>query len=116
VPEWYFLPFYAILRSILNKTLGIITMFISMAVLYIFPILDKSIGGIKVFGFFYTIMFWFFVFNFLFLGFLGSQTAEYPCVELGLVCTFFHLFYCFIYLPIITDMSSFFIRIKLNTN
>jgi ubiquinol-cytochrome c reductase cytochrome b subunit len=49
VPEWYFLPFYAILRSILNKTFGIITMVFSMAILYLFPLLDHSLSGINVF-------------------------------------------------------------------
>lgn len=105
VPEWYFLPFYAILRSILNKTFGIIMMFLSMVVLYIFPILDPGFGYIKIINPIYRIFFWFFVLNFVFLGFLGSQTAEYPCVELGLICTIFHLFYCFIYLPLISTLE-----------
>lgn len=109
VPEWYFLPFYAILRSILNKTFGIITMFLSMAVLYFFPVLDPSIGNIKITFEFYSVFFWFFFFNFLFLGFLGSETAEYPCVELGLFCTFIHLVYCFIYIPFISGIERFFI-------
>lgn len=42
VPEWYFLPFYAILRSIPNKTLGIIAMFLSLVVLMLLPYLDRS--------------------------------------------------------------------------
>ena len=98
VPEWYFLPFYAILRSILNKTFGIITMVFSMAILYLFPLLDHSLSGINVFFREYRWMYWFFCFNFVYLGFLGSQTAEYPCVELGLLCTIFHICYCFVYL------------------
>lgn len=101
VPEWYFLPFYAILRSILNKTLGIVTMILSMAILYLFPVIDQSINGINVFIGYYRMIFWFFAWNFVYLGFLGSQTAEYPCVELGLFCTLIHLIYCFIYLNII---------------
>lgn len=110
VPEWYFLPFYAILRSILNKTFGIITMFVSMAILYFFPILDQSISGIKVFSLFSKRIFWFFSLNFIYLGFLGSQTAEYPCVELGLLCTYIHLVYCIIYLPLIADLYKWMIR------
>jgi ubiquinol-cytochrome c reductase cytochrome b subunit len=57
VPEWYFLPFYAILRSILNKTLGIVTMILSMAILYLFPVIDQSISGINVFSSYYRIIF-----------------------------------------------------------
>ena len=111
IPDWYFLPFYAILRSILNKTLGIIMMFLSMIVLYIFPILDPGLGYIKIISSIYRIFFWFFLLNFVFLGFLGSQTAEYPCVELGLLCTLIHLFYCFVYMPIISSSERFCLNI-----
>lgn len=105
VPEWYFLPFYAILRSILNKTLGIITMVVSMAILYVFPLLDQSISGTNIFRISYRKMFWLFTFNFVYLGFLGSQTAEYPCVEIGLLCTIIHLFYCMVYLVLLKKIS-----------
>jgi quinol-cytochrome oxidoreductase complex cytochrome b subunit len=57
VPEWYFLPFYAILRSILDKTFGIIMMFLSMVVLYMFPILDPGFGYIKIIKFIYRFFF-----------------------------------------------------------
>jgi ubiquinol-cytochrome c reductase cytochrome b subunit len=112
VPEWYFLPFYAILRSILDKTFGIIMMFLSMVVLYMFPILDPGFGYIKIIKFIYRFFFWFFALNFLFLGFIGSQTAEHPCVELGLLCTIFHLFYSFIYLPFISTLERLCVTIK----
>lgn len=105
VPEWYFLPFYAILRSILNKTFGIIAMFLSIAVLALFSVLDTEYGHSKVYNQSNKIVFWFFFLNFVFLGFLGSQTAEYPCVELGLLCTILHLIFCFIYLPFFSNIE-----------
>lgn len=106
VPEWYFLPFYAILRSILNKTLGILAMFVSMAILAVFSILDYENGTVKIYSRWNKIFFWFFFFNFVFLGFLGSQTAEYPCVELGLFSTSVHLILCLIYLPIFSSFEN----------
>ena len=42
VPEWYFLPFYAILRSVPNKLLGVCMMFGSILVLFVLPWLDTS--------------------------------------------------------------------------
>jgi quinol-cytochrome oxidoreductase complex cytochrome b subunit len=43
VPEWYFLPYYAILRSILNKTIGICAFALSVVMLYAFPVIDTSV-------------------------------------------------------------------------
>jgi len=106
VPEWYFLPFYAILRSILNKTFGILAMFISMAILYILPILDSVSGLIQIYNYIHIYFFWFFFFNIFFLGFLGSQTAEYPCVELGLFSSIIHLIYFFFYKPIFSQLEK----------
>lgn len=49
VPEWYFLPYYAILRSILNKTIGVSAMLLSILIFYLFPIIDCGMGVSKVF-------------------------------------------------------------------
>ena len=48
---------------------------------------------------FNRIFFWFFTFNFVFLGFLGSQTPDYPFIELGLICAHLHLLYFFFFIP-----------------
>lgn len=99
VPEWYFLPLYGILRSILDKTYGIIIMFISLFCLFFLPFLEKSFIKSKMFKPFNRIFFWFFTFNFVFLGFLGSQTPDYPFIELGLICAHLHLLYFFFFIP-----------------
>jgi ubiquinol-cytochrome c reductase cytochrome b subunit len=99
VPEWYFLPLYGILRSILDKTYGIIIMFISLFCLFFLPFLEKSFIKSKMFKPFNRIFFWFFTFNFIFLGFLGSQTPDYPFIELGLICAHLHLLYFFFFIP-----------------
>lgn len=102
VPEWYFLPYYAILRSILNKTIGISAMLLSIIIFYIFPILDSGVGLGKANNTRYRKMYWLFVLNLLFLGFLGSETAEYPCVEFGTMATLMYMLLIFIILPFIT--------------
>jgi len=100
VPEWYLLPFYAILRSILDKTWGILMMFLSIIVISLLPFLDRSFIKSKIFKPASRIFFWFFVFNFIFLGFLGSQTPESPYIELGLISGHLHIMYFFLFIPL----------------
>ncbi len=100
VPEWYFLPFYAILRSISNKLLGVVAMLIGSAfislVTYItfnFWMIDtevkRSLADFPV----SKILFWIFVANFIFLGFIGSRPIEEPYYELGQVSAIFFFGY-----------------------
>jgi len=98
VPEWYFLPLYGILRSILNKTYGLIIMFLSIIVLFLLPIFDKLIIRTKFFKFFNKLMCAFFFINFIFLGYLGSQTPVSPYIEFGVIRSHLHLLYFFLFL------------------
>jgi len=102
VPEWYFLPFYGILRSILDKTSGIVIMFVSMIVLFFLPMLDKTLIRSKSFKVIHRFLFWFFVLNFIFLGYLGSQAPISPYIELGVISSHIHLLYFVLFLPIIS--------------
>ena len=110
VPEWYFLPFYAILRSILNKTQGIIIMFVSMFVFALLPFFDFK-GPIKssMFKGIYKKFFWFFLFNLFYLGFLGAALPVSPYIELGLICTHLHLFFFFLIVPFLNTLEYFFL-------
>jgi len=116
VPEWYFLPFYGILRSILDKTYGIIIMFVSMIVLFFLPMLDKTNIRSKTFKVFHRFLFWIFVMNFIFLGYLGSQAPISPYIELGVISAHFHLLYFFLFIPVITlfdySLNTFFLEKK----
>ena len=100
VPEWYFLPLYGILRSILDKTYGLLIMFLSILCFLLLPYLDKSSFRTNNYKVLNRQFFWIFVFNFLFLGFLGCQTPDYPYLELGLICTHIHLLYFFLFIPL----------------
>jgi len=76
VPEWYFLPFYAILRAIPSKLLGVIAMVSSILVLFILPWLDTSRVRSAKFRPLYRIFFWVFVVTCLGLGYLGAKPPE----------------------------------------
>lgn len=116
VPEWYFSPLYGILRSILNKTYGIIIMFVSLLVLFALPFVDKSLIKNKTFKPFNRTLFWFFSFNFLFLGYLGSQAPVYPYIEFGVICSHFHLLYFFLLIPLSVFFESSFFNYFFSSN
>jgi len=92
VPEWYLLPFYAILRSIPNKLLGVIAMFSAILAIMLLPLTD--LGRSKGLQFRpIKILFWAFVFNFLILMSLGACHVEDPYIAFGQNSTVFYFFY-----------------------
>ena len=101
VPEWYLLPFYAILRSIPNKLLGVLAMFGSLLILLILPIVDLGrIRGAK-FRPFLKFAYWLFVFNFINLMDLGSKHAESPYIEVGQASTALYFLWFLLIVPAI---------------
>jgi len=93
VPEWYFLPFYAILRSIPNKIGGVVCMGLSIVILMLLPfIFNAKIKG-AVFSPTYKILFWVFIMNCIFLGWLGQKTTDAPYDILGLLATLLYFLY-----------------------
>lgn len=106
VPEWYFLPFYAILRSIPNKAAGVVLMFLSILVLY----------GVKWLGLFniaaatyrpiYRPIFWFFLVSCLILGWIGGNPVEAPFLTIGRCYTVFYFSFFFLLIPILTWTES----------
>ncbi|MEH0831409.1 cytochrome b [Anaplasma bovis] len=102
VPEWYFLPFYAMLRSIPDKLLGVGTMFGAIAVWFLLPFLDRS--KVKS-GKYRPIMkgfYWVFVANFCFLMWIGGQEAKEPFISLGRASTLYYFSYFCIVLPLLS--------------
>jgi ubiquinol-cytochrome c reductase cytochrome b subunit len=102
VPEWYLLPFYAILRSIPNKLLGVIAMFSALVILLILPKAD--LGRTKGFQFrpFSKVFFYIFVVNFLILMQLGAKHVESPFIELGQMSTVLYFSYFILIMPLIS--------------
>ncbi len=101
VPEWYFLPFYAILRAIPNKLGGVLAMFGSIAILTIIPWLDTSnIRSAKYRPMFKWFL-WAFFFTVVALGYLGGKPAEGSYVLWARVFTaYYFAFFCLI-MPIV---------------
>lgn len=101
VPEWYLLPFYAILRSIPNKLLGVIAMFGSLLILLILPLTDISRIRGSQFRPTMKLAFWFFVVNFFILMWIGSQHPESPYLEIGQLSTAFYFLWFVLIVPAI---------------
>ncbi len=93
VPEWYFLPFYAILRSIPSKLGGVICMGLSLVVLIFLPFIYNSKIKGSVFNPTYKLLFWLFAANVVFLGWLGQKTTDAPYCDYGIYSTSFYFIY-----------------------
>ncbi len=101
VPEWYFLPFYAILRAIPSKLGGVIAMFASVLILLFVPWLDTSRVRSAKYRPYYKIAFWVFAFTCVALGWLGSKPAEQPYVMWAQIFTFLYFAFFLIALPVL---------------
>jgi ubiquinol-cytochrome c reductase cytochrome b subunit len=95
VPEWYFSPFYAILRSIPNKLGGVITLLLALAVLFVLPFITNTIFKGSFFEISKTILFWGFLVVSVLLGWIGFKPIEDPYLLLGQTLTIFYFFYFF---------------------
>jgi ubiquinol-cytochrome c reductase cytochrome b subunit len=101
VPEWYLLPFYAILRSIPNKLLGVVAMLASLLILLAMPIVDTSRVRGSQFRPLMRWAFWLFVADFFVLMYIGSQHVEEPFITLGALATAFYFSWFLIVVPVI---------------
>jgi quinol-cytochrome oxidoreductase complex cytochrome b subunit len=101
VPEWYFLPFYAILRAIPNKLLGVIAMFSSIAVLAFVPWLDTSRVRSATFRPIYRQFYWIFLLTAVGLGYLGSQPPEGGYVVAARILTVYYFAHFLIVMPLV---------------
>ena len=101
VPEWYLLPYYAILRSIPNKLLGVIGMLMSLLILLGMPLLDTARVRGSQFRPLMRIAFWVFVTDFFLLMWIGSQHAEEPYITIGAIATVVYFGWFLIVVPMI---------------
>lgn len=108
VPEWYFLPFYAMLRAItfdigpISAQLGgVLVMFGAIIILFFIPWLDTSRVRSTSYRPMYKIFFWIFAFNAVFLGWLGSRPAEGIYPLLSLIGTIYYFGHFLIVMPVL---------------
>ncbi len=101
VPEWYFLPFYAILRAIPDKLGGVVAMFGAIAILFVLPWLDTSKVRSGSYRPLFKQFFWIFAINAVALGYLGAMPAEGTYVILARICTAYYFAHFIIVLPLL---------------
>ena len=102
VPEWYLLPFYAILRSIPNKLLGVIAMFAALVILLILPFADLArIKGAQFRPFLKIVLWNFSVVIFLGLLILGGKHAEDPYITAGQILTGLYFSTFIVFIPLV---------------
>ena len=112
VPEWYFLPFYAILRSIPDKLGGVLAIFGAILVLYTIPYTQSSEIQSSCFRPLYRIIFWLFVADFLILLWIGQQIVEEPFILVGQIGTVFYFAFFLIIIPGLGKFEAFLINQK----
>jgi quinol-cytochrome oxidoreductase complex cytochrome b subunit len=106
VPEWYFLPFYAILRSVPNKLLGVVLMFSAVGILFIVPWLDTSRVRSARFRPVYKVIYWLLPIDCIALGYVGSQPPAGFVVTLGQVATLYYFVHFLILIPLIGKLEN----------
>ncbi len=114
VPEWYFLPFYAMLRAVPDnfidvfgilpifisaKAAGVMVMFGSIILLIFLPWLDTSKVRSSQFRPVFKWAFWLFLVDCLVLGYVGGQPAEGAMLTIGRLCTFWYFFHLLVVVP-----------------
>ncbi len=106
VPEWYFLPFYAILRSIPDKLGGVVAMISAVLVLLLLPLINTSEIRSSKFRPVFGIAYWCFVSDFIILGWIGQKPVETPFIEIGQGATVFYFVFLLVLVPLIGMFES----------
>ena len=114
VPEWYFLPFYAILRSIPDKLGGVSAMGGSLIVLFLIPYINTSEIRSTTFRPLFKICYWLLVSDFLILGWVGQKPVKDTYVFVGQVATFYYFLFFLILIPVVGLVEKKLIHYKSN--
>ena len=101
VPEWYLLPFYAILRSVPDKLLGVVAMLSAILILAALPWLDTSKIRSAVFRPLYKQFYWILVADVLILGYVGAMPAEGLYLLIARVATAYYFLHFIVILPVL---------------
>ena len=106
VPEWYLLPFYAILRSVPDKLGGVILLFASIFILLALPWLDRSKVRSSVFRPIYKQFFWILIIDVLVLGYMGAMPAEGTYLLIARVGTIYYFSHFLVILPLLSSVEK----------
>jgi ubiquinol-cytochrome c reductase cytochrome b subunit len=99
VPEWYFLPFYAILRTITHKLGGVVAMVFAIVGLMLLPYINTGEVRSSAFRPLMRKLFWLFVVDCILLGWIGQKAVDYPYQEVGQVLGLFYFMFLFVMIP-----------------
>ena len=110
VPEWYFLPVYAILRSIPNKLAGVAAIGLVFVSLLLLPFINTSPIRSATFRPLYKKLFWLFVADSMLLGWVGCQPVEEPYVLIGQLASIYFFFYFLVCIPFLGKFETFLLK------
>ena len=106
VPEWYLLPFYAILRSVPDKLGGVILLFASIFILFALPWLDRSKVRSAIFRPLYRQFFWILMIDVFVLGYMGAMPAEGTYLLIARIATAYYFVHFLVVLPILSSVEK----------
>jgi len=106
VPEWYFLPFYAILRSIPDKLGGVVAMGGALIILLLIPFTNTSEIRSTTFRPIFKIFYWLLVADFLLLGWIGQKPVKDIYVLVGQAATLFYFLFFLVLIPMLGIIES----------
>jgi ubiquinol-cytochrome c reductase cytochrome b subunit len=101
VPEWYFLPFYAILRAVPDKLGGVIAMISAILILFVLPWLDTSKVRSATFRPMYKNLFWILLVDVVILTWIGGSPPEGNFILIGRIATIYYFTHFLILMPLV---------------
>nr|AHX02524.1 apocytochrome b [Schizymenia dubyi] len=107
VPEWYFLPFYAILRSIPHKLGGVIAMLSSILILAALPWIHSTEIRSSRFRPIYRFLYWTIISCCLILGWIGGMPVEDPYILIGQIASLYYFTFFLIILPLLGNFEKY---------
>jgi len=105
VPEWYFLPYYAVLRSIPDKLGGVIGMFGAILVFLYIPF-QSNLTRSSTFKPLHKFFFWFLFVDYIILGWIGGCSPESSYIEIGRWSTVFYFAYFLVIYPLLCRFET----------
>ena len=112
VPEWYFLPLYAILRAVPDKLGGVLLLFFAIIVLFLLPFLVEVYIRSSIFKPLSRFLFWLIFIDCLILGWLGGESVISPFYEIGQITTSLFFLFFLVFKPLINNIELFLIGVN----
>jgi quinol-cytochrome oxidoreductase complex cytochrome b subunit len=114
VPEWYFLPYYAVLRAIPHKAGGILAMVGSIAVLFVIPFTNTSVIRNTTYRPIFKFCFWFFIVDFAILTWIGQKPVRDTYIWVSQVATLYYFLFFLVLIPVVGKIEYALVHHKSN--